>query len=50
MLDPVKAQFPSVGECQGSEVGAGGWEGEFTHISRGGEYDREFWRGNWERG
>jgi hypothetical protein len=24
-LDSVKAAFPSVGECQGGEVKAGGW-------------------------
>jgi hypothetical protein len=26
-LGPVKAWFPSVGECQGGEVGVGGWVG-----------------------
>jgi hypothetical protein len=24
-LGPVKARFPSVGECQGGEVRVGGW-------------------------
>ena len=28
---PVKAHFPSVGECQGAEVGEGGWEKEHLH-------------------
>jgi hypothetical protein len=33
-LDLVKTQFPSVVECQGGEVGVGGWEGEHPHRSR----------------
>ena len=34
-LGPVKAQCTSVGECQGREVGVGGWVGEHPHRSRG---------------
>ena len=33
-LGPGKAQCPSVGECQGREVGVGGWV-EKPHRSRG---------------
>jgi hypothetical protein len=33
-LGPVKAQWPSVGECQGWEAGIGGWVGEHPHRSR----------------
>jgi hypothetical protein len=43
-LGPVKAVFPSVGECQDQEVGVGGL------VSGGGCGDRGFWRGNQERG
>ena len=35
----MKAQFHSIEECQGSEVGVAGWEGEHPHRSRG-EGDR----------
>ena len=31
---PVKAQCPSVGKFQGSEVGVGRWGGEHPHRSR----------------
>ena len=31
----MKAKCPSVGECQGSEVGVGGWVREHPHRSRG---------------
>jgi len=31
----VKARFPSVGDCQGVEVGVCGWEWEHCHRSRG---------------
>jgi len=34
-LGPVKAPFPNVGECQGSEVGVDGWEWKHLHGSRG---------------
>jgi hypothetical protein len=49
-LGPVKAGCPSVGECQGGELGVGGWVEEHTHKSR----EREdgiggFQRGNWGR-
>lgn len=30
----LKTQFPSVGECHGSEVGVGEWEVEHPHRSR----------------
>ena len=35
-LSPVKAQCPSVGECQGGESGVGGLVGEPPHKSSGG--------------
>jgi hypothetical protein len=35
-LGPVKAQFPSVGECQGSEVGVGEWGNALTEADGGG--------------
>ena len=31
----MKAHFPSVGECQGAEVGEGGWEWKHLHGSKG---------------
>jgi len=34
-LGPVKACFPSVGECQVIEVGVGGREGKHPHRSQG---------------
>jgi rubredoxin len=37
----VKAQCPSVRECQGSEVGVGGWEYE----QEKGDRIRGFWGG-----
>jgi len=43
-LGPVKTPFPSVGECQGVEVGVYGWESEHPLRSmgrRGGEWARE---------
>ena len=44
-LGPVKALCPSIGECQGQEVGVGGL------VSRGrGEEIGGFWRGNQGRG
>ena len=30
-FSPVKFHSPSVGECQGAEVGEGGWEREHFH-------------------
>ena len=33
-LGLVKAQCPSVGECQGGEGGVGGWVGEHPHRRR----------------
>ena len=32
----VKAGYPSVGECEDSEVGVGGWVGEHPYRSKGG--------------
>ena len=32
---PVKARFPSVGECQGAEVKKGVWEREHLHGGNG---------------
>jgi hypothetical protein len=29
-----KSALPSVGECQGGEVGVGGWVGEHSHRSK----------------
>ena len=31
---PWKACFPSVEECQGAEVGVGGWDWEHLHGSK----------------
>ena len=39
-LSPVKGLCPSIGECQDSEVGVSGWEGEHPHRSKG-------WGGYW---
>jgi hypothetical protein len=33
-LGTEKAQFPSVGECQGTEAGMGGSVGEHPHKNR----------------
>jgi hypothetical protein len=49
-LGPVKAQCPSVGECQSGEVGVGGWVGEHPHRSRGRGYGLGSFGGDWERG
>jgi hypothetical protein len=38
----VKALCPSVGECQGSETGVGGWVG--------GELPQKQGKGGWDRG
>ena len=50
-LSPVKALFPSVEECQGSEIGVGECVGEHPHRSLG---RRDgiggFQRGNQEKG
>jgi hypothetical protein len=34
-LGLVKAQYPSVVECQGSEVGVGRWVEDHSHKIRG---------------
>ena len=51
-LVSVKARCPSIGECEGMEVGVVGWAGEHPHRSRGGEMGQgasgEGW--GWERG
>jgi hypothetical protein len=50
-LGPGKASCPSVGECQGGEVGVGGRVGEYPHRSREREDGiGDFQRGNQERG
>jgi len=41
-LGPAKDQHPSVGECQGREVGGSRCMGEHPY--------RSFWRGTQERG
>jgi hypothetical protein len=46
-LGSVKVQCPSLGECQGGEVGVGEWVGEHPHRSREKRDGREaFRRGN----
>ena len=51
LVGPVKAQCPSVGECQGREIGMGRWVREHHHRNRGrGNGIRMFWRGNQDRG
>jgi hypothetical protein len=50
-LGSLKAQRPSVGECEGGEVGMCGCMGEFPLRSRGrGDGIGGLWKGNWERG
>jgi hypothetical protein len=41
-LGPVMARCPSVRECEGGEVGVGGWVGEGRRRGYG---IRGFWRG-----
>jgi hypothetical protein len=38
-LGPVTARCPSIGECQGSEVGVGGWG---STVIEGKRWDRRF--------
>jgi hypothetical protein len=46
----VKSQSPSVGECQGSEVGVSEWVEAYPHRSRRrGNVIVGLQRGNWER-
>jgi hypothetical protein len=49
-LGPVKAGFPSVGECKGEVVEVvGGW-GKHPIRNRGRRWGRGFlWGGDWER-
>jgi hypothetical protein len=35
-LGPVKSGYPSVGECQGREVGVGGWGHTLIKAGEGG--------------
>jgi len=51
-LGPPKTPCPSVGECQGGEVGRGRWVGGGTLIEKKGRWDgiRGLWVGNRERG
>jgi hypothetical protein len=44
-LGSVKAQFPSVCECQGGEAGVGRCVGEHPHRSRGREDEIVHFRG-----
>ena len=46
----MKAQCPSVGECQGREVGVGGWVGEHLHRSKGKVYGLEGFPGDLRKG
>jgi hypothetical protein len=48
----VKAQCSNVGECQGGEVGVGGWVhgGTPSEKQREEGWDRGLQRGNLERG
>jgi hypothetical protein len=48
-VGPVEAQCTSVGECEGGEVGVGGWVGEHPHRSRGRRNGMGVW-GDRERG
>jgi hypothetical protein len=46
---PVKTRGPSLGECQGGEVGGGMWVGEVSHRSRKSENEiGGLQRGNWK--
>lgn len=46
-LGPGKAQCPSVGECQGGEVGVSGWLGKHPHRIMGrGNGIGGLWKGN----
>jgi hypothetical protein len=47
-LGPVKAQFPSVGECQVREVGVSGWGNTLIEARERG-WDRDF-AGQWGGG
>jgi hypothetical protein len=50
-LGPVKARCPSVRECQGLEVGVGGWVRKHPYRSRRSiDEIGVFQRGNRERG
>jgi hypothetical protein len=49
-LGPVETQCPNIGECQGGEVGVGGWVGELPHRSRGKGMGWEFAEGKQGKG
>ena len=49
VLGPVKARYPSVGECKGREAGVGRW-GYTLMEAGGGGWDGGFWRGNRKKG
>ena len=49
-LGPGKTQCPSVGVCQGREVGVGRWVGEHPHRSRGKDDGMEDSRGQGKPG
>jgi hypothetical protein len=49
-LGTVKAQCPSVEECQVREAVVGRWVGDYPHRSRGSRFGiGDFRGGNWER-
>ena len=49
-LDPMKAQCPSVGECQGMEAEVSGWGSTLKEAGLGGGGIEGFWWGNLEKG
>ena len=49
-LGPVKAQCPSVGECQGREVGVGRWVGSTLIEAGGGGWYMGFLEGKPRKG
>ena len=47
---PVKAGCPSVGKCQCTEEGMGGWVGSTLIEVRGGRMGQGFPEGKWRKG